>query len=358
MADVADQSAVYGRVVDYLSQTYALYERAGVRYPLVIFRPDASQRHDVDSVLGDLWPVYEDGFAFRDDHHLRALQQSGRRLENRPTFSFRRLETGPLRIHAHLGTYFDMMATCDALERELKDYFVANPALHSGNRLERRFRLHQAISPRQALTDGKGRSAAIGVATLTVFNHAGTYKAIFARRSSRAGTEPGYYHVLPALVFQPMHPSHAAEWRVSHHLYREYLEELFGMEEIDAPPSHHYFHDHPAFRQLQSMLDDGRAGLYLTGVSMNLLTLRPEICTLLLIKDPSWYERAAFQAAWETEQRSITFAPIAGDEALLAALPPDVQPALYASMTAAGSAALWLGVEHARSVLSDSAPLT
>lgn len=350
MIDGIEWGIVFARIVKYLSPTYPLYQRGGMRYPLVVFQPDLDQRDDVDSVLGDLHPVHEDNLAFRDGGHLRALLNSGRKLENRLTFSFRRLETAPLRIHGHLGTYFDMLATCDALEHELKAYFGANAA-DGAAQLERRARLHRAISPKQALLDGSGRSATIGVATLTVFNDAGTYRAILARRSSRAGTEPGYYHVLPAFVLQPISSSYSIEWRVSHHIYREYLEELFGQEEIGAPPAPDYFYEHPALRRLRTMLADGRAGLYLTAVSMNLLALRPEICALLLIHDPHWYEQASLRAAWETDGRSITFAPVASDEALLDALPPDVGRSLHASMTAPGLAALWLGVDRAREIV-------
>jgi hypothetical protein len=38
------------------------------------------------------------------------------------------------------------------------------------------------------------------------------------------------------------------------------------------------------------MLESGAARLLYTGIAVNLLALRPEICTLLVIDDPSWFE--------------------------------------------------------------------
>jgi hypothetical protein len=61
---------------------------------------------------------------------------------------------------------------------------------------------------------------------------------------------------------------------------------------------------------LFAMLEDqNRAELLFTVLAVNLLYLRSEICTLLLIRDPSWYRRYSegldgnhfeFSPEWET----------------------------------------------------------
>lgn len=43
--------------------------------------------------------------------------------------------------------------------------------------------------------------------------------------------------------------------------------------------------------EIQRLRAESSATLYYTGVSLNLLTLRPEICLLLLIEDPDWLDR-------------------------------------------------------------------
>jgi hypothetical protein len=40
---------------------------------------------------------------------------------------------------------------------------------------------------------------------------------------------------------------------------------------------------------LQNLLNDNEADLYLTGITVNLLNLRPEVCLLLLIRTEDWY---------------------------------------------------------------------
>lgn len=339
------RQVTFARMVQHFSPYYPLYERNGQRYPVVIFPPTADQQN-VDSVLGTQAEDFEppEQFAFYATEHLRALQAAGRRMENKPTYSFARLQTMPLKIHTRLGRYFDMLATCDALEYEARQCFQSREPGDSACPLPFRTRLHEQITPEAALYNGTGRSATIGVATLTVVNHAETYKVVLARRSQLTATEPGFYHVMPAFVFQPTHtdPAPPAEYSVRYQVYREFLEEFFGAKEGAAP---HMVEQHPEWQALQQM---GAASLHLTGISFNVLTQRHEICTLLLIHNAEWYSRVTgMRAAWETEQRSLVFAPLTTDTELLAALPP----ALYANMTPQGSAALWLGVDYARALL-------
>jgi hypothetical protein len=69
----------------------------------------------------------------------------------------------------------------------------------------------------------------------------------------------------------------------------------------------------PGIVRLNRLVEEGLAGLHYTGVSVNLLTLRPEICTLLLVRDPGWLASESVAAqrdgrpwrlAWEWLARS------------------------------------------------------
>ncbi len=370
---------IYRQLVGYLSDLfakhgYALYERKGIRYPVIVLPPDPEQMDDVNSVLVNQIPRHKENphlFAFSDEQHLADLKKSGRRVENNATFVFTQIAQHPLKIQANLGAYFDMLMTCDALEHELRDFFVnliEEDHATITSQLKRRAQLHRIISPDRAIFDGNGRSAAIGTSTLIVFNHAGRYETIIARRSQNTGVEASFYHVLPSFMFQPTGPEHfyEDEWDVTHQIYREFLEELFGLpecDEINAPTAYDYFYDHPALHYLEELMADGRASLHLTGIAMNLLTMRPDICTLLMIYDPAWYERVSRQkwdstidvelltTAWETDRRKIVFAPIEDDVTLLTTLPNMVGADLQAHMTPQGSAALWLGIDMARDIL-------
>lgn len=332
----------YARAADYLAKFYGVtvFERHGLRHPLVVYTPDADQINDLDSVLGTLRDTNPNDRAIYDYGYLHTLQNSGRNLYNGDTYALHRIETHPLRVFGQRGTYFDTLATCAALDNEMT-HALTERAL----RLPLRSQLHRTLPIAQAVWRGAGRSAAIGGACLVVFNDGQTYRAILARRSSQAATDPGFYHVLPAFICQPTRGDWQGEWCFSQHVYREYLEELFGVAEGTDT------HDHPALHDLQTMLTAGSASLYLTGVSMNLLTLRPEISALLLIRDAGWWARlnapdslTPLDTHAEALDGRIATVPIASDAALLAELPD----ALHTLMPPQGYAALWLGMEMAR----------
>jgi hypothetical protein len=315
-------------------------------------QPDSSQISDIDSICGPLpTDPTPQPFEIYNHAHLNNLQNSGRTLFNGVTYALHRIRTRPLTIEAHVGHYFDMLATCDALKRELYD-----AAFRRYIRLPLRAQYHRSIGPKESLTSGIGRSAAIGGAALIVFNHRGTYKAMLARRSRRNATDPGFYHTVPAFIYQPRHvPFHADEWRISYHIYREFLEELFAMPEADASAPHDHFYQHPALLDLQAMMAQGEAGLYFTGIMHDLTMLRPEISALLLIHDVDWYERITapdsaypLNAHAETDDGRLLLLPIDSDEAALAVLPDEH----HLFMPPQGAAALWLGIELARTLIA------
>jgi len=113
-----------------------------------------------------------------------------------------------------------------------------------------------------------------------------------------------------------------------------------------ATHAHDYFYTHPAVSDLRVMLQTGQAELQLTGVAFNLLSLRPEICALLIIHEEGWYARWQHEliAAQNTERQETRHIPLK----TLAGLPDD----LHLRMVPQGAAAFWLGVERARTLLS------
>lgn len=346
----------YERITQHLTQLYGkrLYERNDITHPIVVFPPQPDQIHNVDSVLGDAprQLLRAEDMAFYSQAYLQTLKNSGRNLFNGTTFIHKRLRRKPLKLSAELGKYFDMLATCAALDEELKDAAAGKLI-----RLPGRSQLHRHLPADQAMINGRGRSAAIGVACLTVFNHDGTYKAMLARRSERAATDPLHFHVLPAFIFQPSDETwtHPEEWSVEHQIYREYLEELFGSDEIAAPDHYDYFYEHPALAYLKTLMERGEAALYLIGITINLLTLRPEISVLLLIHTPEWYQRITahdsdmpLNTHAEAHGGTIYMLPIESDAAVLAGLPENV----HTMMPPQAVGALWLGVDLARQFIS------
>jgi hypothetical protein len=75
---------------------------------------------------------------------------------------------------------------------------------------------------------------------------------------------------------------------------REFVEDLSSVEELetgDGRVDPQAIYRRREARLLIDMLEHGTAALIYTGVGVNLLALRHEICTVLVIDDPGWYER-------------------------------------------------------------------
>ncbi len=346
-----EDSRDYKNRTDFLRHLYQCepFSRAGIEHPVTVFYPAEWQIADVDSLLDPYPPVPEErDFAVYDYSYLHDLQNSKAELYNGATFTLKRIRPRPLKLRGALGRYYDMLATCAALERELHD-----AVLDGAMRAPARTTYHRQVPPAEALLSGQRRSAAIGIGVLTVYNDCGQYKALLARRSEKTAFDSGLFHVLPAMMFQSTTANFAdrREWSVKHQIFREVLEELFNMPEERQPPRWDYFYAQPALRYLLALLESGAAQLLATGIALNLLTLRPEICALLLIHDAEWYKRVSaadsdmpLATAAETVRDSLTSAPIDSDEEFLAHFPPR----LHLRMPAQATATLWLGIDLAR----------
>ena len=341
----------YKNMTDYLQHLYQCepFARHGIEHPVTVYYPSAAQIRDVDNVLDPWLPIIEErDFAAYDYSYLHDLQNSKRGLYNGSTFTLKHIRDNPLKLRGAIGRYYDMLATCAALEHELR-----HAAAEGWMRAPTRTTYHRQVEPQAAIKRGLKRSAAIGIGTLTVFSDQGIYKAILARRSDKTTFDSGLFHVLPAMMFQSTTAdfAHPQEWSIKHQVLREVLEDLFNMPEQTAPERRDFFYQHPALLYLQDLMDAGKARLYLTGIIFNLLTLRPEVSTLLLIHDPAWYERITakdsdipFMTADETRRDSVLAAPIMTDAGFLAHFPAG----LHLRMPAPATATMWLGIDLAR----------
>jgi hypothetical protein len=202
-----------------------------------------AQRCDVESVLGGLDETAPVESAL-------SAEFAGRRVFNGEVYAMDRLRVRPkLSLELRRGFYFDSMNTSESLELELRREVAV------GEGWQKRLTQRRKLCRRPWL-DGRGRCAAVGVATLVAWRQAGRVCLLLARLGDKAMPErAGLWHVAPAGMFSP-------PCSVSRLVREELAEELPGF------PS-----------------DAGR--LYFSGVAVNLLNLRPEICTLLLVDGPA-----------------------------------------------------------------------
>lgn len=212
---------------------------------------------------------------------------------NGPTFALSRLRLNQMQqvdgIDIYIGSYFDMLDSAGALEAEA----VENCSASFTDLPLRRSLLSKFATPLDCLINGGGVSAAIGGSTMVVFARDGVFHAVCSVRSVRVADQPGKYHVAPSFIFQPMSDNAdeaiSTERKVSHNIYREYLEELFDVPEtIGKRPNDVY--EHPNLRYLLDIQARGRAQLEVTGIAFNVMNHRPEICSLLLIQDEDWFK--------------------------------------------------------------------
>ena len=101
-------------------------------------------------------------------------------------------------------------------------------------------------------------------------------------------------YVVPSGMFQPFIPGESADlleqFSVAATAIREFVEELYGVHELetgDGRVDPNAIYRRREAQLLDGMLKAGDAALLYSGVAVNLLALRHEICTVLVIEDPA-----------------------------------------------------------------------
>lgn len=293
-----------------------LYQHANIVYPAVVIPVPNPDETGYNCVLGPwhAWDTFlNGGFVAANLDYVKRRKRRGV-VKNRQTYCLERMEvtegSAPSIQGGLVGYYEDCLATCDALEDELLSAFGRHQPVPPGfadfaaARLLQREKLTRFYKEhgRHPATSGAGRSAAIAVATLLVCRTpSGSFVTFFGPRSGKTAVHTHLLHVAPSGMFQPSRdwpshddPRHQTEWDIRHHIYRELPEELFGIDPEETPGSRpRRFYGIPDVHHLRQTLeaDPPGARIYVTGVMVNLLNLRPEICTLLIIDEPRWYER-------------------------------------------------------------------
>lgn len=154
------------------------------------------------------------------------------------------------------------------------------------------------------LTSGKYRASLLGVqAFVMIKNRSGSYDALRIRRSENVSAKPGFLQFIPSGGFEAMNDctdfdSQWDNYSITKAIFRELLEECFGMDEDDkhasgnnASPDKLYSNEN--IRKLIQMLENTKEGepnaeMALLGTSMSLVGLRQELSFILRIDDPAF----------------------------------------------------------------------
>ena len=274
---------------------------AGGYFPVGVLPLDPRAVADPDTLVGELVPRPGERPVL-EPRVVDAIRKRGSQIWDGNTFSLSRLVlagTGVAGIDAYIGSYFDMVSSADYLEYELLAAIDrAHGPIGLSNLPAREAALASFDAPSACLSSGGGVDAVLAVSTLVVYARDDRYWMLCDVRSGSVAEYGNLYHVAPSFIFQPVTSltSHnlAIEWSVTHNLYREYLEELFDVPEVEHPGgavAADYFYGHPNLLFLEELLGSGAARLRGTALIFNLLNHRPEVCTLLVITDERWFER-------------------------------------------------------------------
>lgn len=358
-----------------------ILEKGDCIYPIAIYAASKDQRENIEAVLQmplDRNEPAIEGFIVNDSEYLEILNSLKKdrgmihgKDVNTYTYAMKKLIVDDeIKMQCNLGHYFSTFLSCESLEWEIR----SNIKKLKGNDAEdfRRFLeqlplrgdLHAKVD--NPVRDGALRSAAIGISTLIAYHNNGSVNLLTKRRAKRGvPLRAGLLHVIPGFMFQPMTDYMDEEYNVTHNIYREYLEELFNFPEPRDKRLHptHFYSD-KRFVYLKSLLDNGEAKIYFTGVAVNLLNLRPEICTLLYITNDEWYAKCKNdpELHWEINEEFTTIHEnVAKPEEFIGELKlssNDSQmikdASLYPHRTVpAGAGAFWLGVEALRDIIRD-----
>jgi hypothetical protein len=290
-----DRISIVSKLLAPYYPEYPFLAIGSVIYPVFLLPARGSQIHHPETILGPLDSKFkisiDPSMKEHGDLIIDRLKASGAHLEDLPTYCTKNItedSDGSVRIESCLGTYFEMMQTCEVVSSEIREVLS-----HEGTHMPFRKRLHALEGTSRFLLAPRHTSSALGISALIVFRKGESLHALVGQRhKARVALAPGSSHVVPACMFQPVHADPEEEYDVTYNVYREYLEEVFSIEEEAGTSTFaksKVFLD-PNIRELTDLIEKGNALFLYTGLCFNLASLRPDICILIYIDDPSWYE--------------------------------------------------------------------
>jgi len=291
-------------------------------FPVTVLWQNRKELIPPDTILGTLDSPAEDPQILTKSPILTETQYASARI-----FIKKMYEAGPIkyegleycmstidltgsipRIDGRFGWYYDNILTQYAMEWELKKAIKE----HGLNALARDrgggiLPLREAVElGRNPLVNGNGRCTAMTVSMLMVFERPEPERGMWTlikRRSKAVGVSAGMLHVMPAGMFEVK--NRPENWSVRSAVWREMLEEVYKEKEQQGRGVPE-FEDHILRKQplrfLSRVLEEGGAEISVTGICCDLLNLRPEICTVLFVRDAGLTKVRKMKVNWEYQE--------------------------------------------------------
>jgi len=359
---------------DYLRHrypTYPLLTIGGHEYPVHVWPAGAGNASGIESVL--VRPLSEPltGFAVR-----RSDYRESKNVDpgiDTPTYAMLGLvDDGGPRMTCWAGLYSLTLDTCHSLEWEtlkaVGRYSALLKVLPEGARnvmlgasMPLRRTLHREVA--DPVVDGSKRCAGIGISLLIAHpDESGAIHLMVRQRSTSVAVDMNRNHVIPAGMFQSYTGDpEVRDYQLIRTVAREYLEELYSEEfPVTGDDVWDLVQANPRYRFLDALLDSGRAQLVVTGVAVNLITLRPEVLALLYIRDAGWPD-VPLKVNGEYINNITSAVDLKGPVKFITYSASDDEMAadralLPERMVAVGAAAFWSGVAALRRLDPSLAP--
>ena len=159
-----------------------------------------------------------------------------------------------------------------------------------------RNQIHENRSVADVLSSGCARASLLGVQMLILFKDKNDeYKVLVIKRSQDVAAKPGFLQFVPSGGFEVFENSDAHNKRelvenfsVKNALFREYIEELFGIEEFEFGQGGETIskvNNYSQVKEIENMIDNGTAKLVFLGSAVDLTGLRHELSFALVIND-------------------------------------------------------------------------
>lgn len=275
------------------------------------------------------------------------LLTAGKRFWDNPTFDITKFEEKGekngrwVELTFQVGSYSNYVRTHEILRHELYYNYVVSNSTGKGHAdpTVQAVRRSFEISTFADLFNYVKRPATLGLNIFPIFNKGdGSYCTFLHRRSEDLVENPGFFNVVPSGTFQPLSifddSEIARQCSFSYTVLRELMEELYNLEHADKSSASNPFHifrleacvgKHGSFvpgRLLipdkifngEKVIPNEISGLMLikpTAFTVNLVTMKPELAVILLVRDQKVYRQSveAFQGNWEGSIKEFEIFP-------------------------------------------------
>ena len=264
--------------------------------------------------------------------NLSSFIARGKKIWDQWTFDLERMEfderNNILNLHFIRGSYFQYVNRNELLSREsFFQYHLkkGNLIKAGGFGFKHKFPKENSardLASKKCLFDFSNKATSVGFHIFIIMHKGdGRFCTFVQKRGSMTVEYPGYYHVVPAGTFQPLSEFDAeivkAQCNFAFTVVREFLEEVFDMEKTDKfkgvnpfrifsmeaaegfSPGSFLFDNEDEINNPQLVTKNYQ--IIPTGFCIDLMTLKPQLSFVLVIKNSSLYKRASehFQGNWE-----------------------------------------------------------